>query len=182
MPEWCLLPRKLGRPTPNKYLWPFGWASPKRTARNWGWSISQEHMWDFFVLFCVRFYLFIFREGEGKEKERGRNISVREKHQSVASQRHPDWELNRWPFALWNDAQLTEPHWSGQNVFIFEWKHFQSTDTSSYLWNNSLNYLETSVFLRVFSTQMFLTLQGAITLLGPCYVLGDLKQFLVQRR
>ena len=32
-----------------------------------------------------------------KEKERERNIDVREKHQSVACCTHPDWGLNLQP-------------------------------------------------------------------------------------
>ena len=38
-------------------------------------------------------YLFLER-GEGREKERERDIGVREEHQSVASQMSPDWEPN----------------------------------------------------------------------------------------
>ena len=45
---------------------------------------------------CIRVflnYLFIFRE-KGREKERERNIDVREKHQSVASRLCTDQGLN----------------------------------------------------------------------------------------
>ena len=45
-------------------------------------------------LFKKRFYVFIFREMGGSEKERERNIDVREKHQSVASQMPPDQGSN----------------------------------------------------------------------------------------
>ena len=67
----------------------------------------------------------MFREGEGREQ----NINVR-KHQSVAFWRYPycipvgdqthnpgmchAQELNPWPFALWDDAQTTEPCRAGQ--------------------------------------------------------------------
>ena len=61
------------------------------------------------AIFFNRFYLFIFRE-KGKEKERKRNINVREIHQLVASYMptagdlahnpgmYPDWESNWLPF------------------------------------------------------------------------------------
>ena len=69
------------------------------------------------LLFKKRFYLFIFRVGE----ERQRNTNAQE-HRLVASPMPPtghlahnpgmcpDQELNPQPFALW---QPTEPHWSG---------------------------------------------------------------------
>ena len=71
--------------------------------------------------------------GEGREKERGRNIHVREKHWLVASRTLPDWdqicnpgtcpewELNPWPFHLGNTVQATEPHWSGLFHFFKLW-------------------------------------------------------------
>ena len=31
-----------------------------------------------------------------------------------------DWELNWWPFSLQDDAQPTEPHWSGQYQSLFK--------------------------------------------------------------
>ena len=59
-------------------------------------------------------YLFLERR-EGREKEREKNISVREKHGSVASSTCPNWdwacnpgtwpELNQQTFALQADAQ-----------------------------------------------------------------------------
>ena len=64
------------------------------------------------------------------EKERERNIDVREKHRSVASHmclnqgpnhnpgKSPEWELNQWSFALWDNAQPTEPHMSGLCFFF----------------------------------------------------------------
>ena len=59
------------------------------------------------------------------EEERRRNISVQEKHQSVASHTPPtgdlahnpgmcpDWESNWQPFGLRDDTHPTEPHQSG---------------------------------------------------------------------
>ena len=41
-------------------------------------------------------YLFLER-GEGKEKERERNIDVKEKHQLVSSHTGPYWGLNPQP-------------------------------------------------------------------------------------
>ena len=38
-----------------------------------------------------------FREGEGGERERKRNIDMREKHPLVASCTHPDWGPNLQP-------------------------------------------------------------------------------------
>ena len=60
--------------------------------------------------------------GIGKERER--NINVKEKHGLAASCTRPDPGLNFQPrhaqlrnqpepFALGDDAQPTEPHWSG---------------------------------------------------------------------
>ena len=77
------------------------------------------------ILIFKNMYLFLERR-EGREKERERNIDVREKHQSVYSHTcpnlgpglHPryvpDQELNRQPFALQDNAQPTESHPSGQ--------------------------------------------------------------------
>ena len=51
---------------------------------------------QFFIHLLKDFYLFL-EKGEGKKKERERNIDVREKHWSVASHTHPDWRLNLQP-------------------------------------------------------------------------------------
>ena len=65
------------------------------------------------------------------EKERERNINVREKHQLVTSLTHStwtpgcnpgmchDWESNWQPFTLREDAQPTEPCWPGQRELHF---------------------------------------------------------------
>ena len=71
--------------------------------------------------------LFIFRK-RGREGERGREILMWKKnidrlplaftparHQTLNPGMCPDWESNWWPFALWDDAQPTEPHQSGLN-------------------------------------------------------------------
>ena len=57
--------------------------------------ISASIMYTYF--FFKRLHLFIFRERERRAKERERNIDVREKHQSVASCRHPNQGLNLQP-------------------------------------------------------------------------------------
>ena len=56
------------------------------------------------------------------EKEKDRNIDVREIHPSVASRTPPtgdpacnpgmcpNWESNRWPFGSQASTQTTEPH------------------------------------------------------------------------
>ena len=72
--------------------------------------------------FCLRFYLFIFRE-RGREGER-----EGEKHQCVVASCAPptgeqacttddcpDWESNQWPFASQSGSQSTEPYQPGQN-------------------------------------------------------------------
>ena len=85
------------------------------------------------VLFCwfFKFYLFIFRERGGREKERERNINVWEKDQLVASCTPPtgdlahnpgmcpDWELNQWPFGLQANTQSTQPYQSGLKEIYF---------------------------------------------------------------
>ena len=92
----------------------------------WLWEISNcwasVCSWQVILFFKKRsIYLFLERR-EGREKERERNIDVREKHWSVASRLRTrpdnpgmcsDGESNRWPLTLWNDTQPTEPHWSG---------------------------------------------------------------------
>ena len=46
-------------------------------------------LWSLFLFI----YLFLERR-EGREKERKRNIDVREKYQSLASHMHPNWGPN----------------------------------------------------------------------------------------
>ena len=78
------------------------------------------------VHFLKRFFVFLLLErGEGREKKRERHSTVGEIQQSVASRTPPtgdlacnpgmcpDWESNQWPFSFGDDAQPTEPHWSG---------------------------------------------------------------------
>ena len=71
-------------------------------------GVNNRYTYNLYTLWCIcctsvkvfflRFYflieyykiLFIFRE-RGEERERERNVDVREKHRSVASCTHPDW-------------------------------------------------------------------------------------------
>ena len=73
------------------------------------------------ISFFLRFYFFLER-GEGREKERERNIHVWEIHQSVAPRTHltgdlahnpglcPDWESNQWSFSSKAGQHLI--HWA----------------------------------------------------------------------
>ena len=77
-------------------------------------------------------FIYFFRGGEGREKERGRNISVWEKHWLVASctpqsgdLAHnpgmcPDQELNQRPFSSLPNTQSTEPHQPGLKRIPFK--------------------------------------------------------------
>ena len=66
--------------------------------------------------------LFIYLEREeGKEKEREKHLLVAPHtppHQGIGPQpRHvTDQELNQQIFALWDNAQPTDPYWSGLHI------------------------------------------------------------------
>ena len=74
-------------------------------------------------------YLFLER-GEGREKEREKNIIVQEKHSLVASHTPPNgdlahnlgmcphWEKNQPPFGSQARVQSTEPHQPGWHLFF----------------------------------------------------------------
>ena len=85
----------------------------------------------FLKIFLNKFLnLFIFRyrgkererEGEKLRHVRGTSISCF-LHASQWGQAHnpgmcPDQESNQQPFALWDDAQPTQPHQSGLNYYL----------------------------------------------------------------
>ena len=92
----------------------------------------------FYCMFSITIYsphflkiLFIFWEGEGREKERERNIDVQEKRLSVAPHMpptgdlvrnpgmHPDQESNRQPFGSQTGAQSTDLHQPGHHLSPF---------------------------------------------------------------
>ena len=86
---------------------------------------------DFFFFPFLDFVYLLLERGEGKEKERERNIDVQEIHQLVASSTPPtgdlaqnpgmclDWELNQLSFGSQVGAQSIEPHQPGLDSFFF---------------------------------------------------------------
>ena len=78
------------------------------------------------------YFILILERRKGREKERERNISAREKRWSVAFCRCPDLgptsnpamypnrELNWQPLVLWRNAQPTEPPWPGPAPMPFK--------------------------------------------------------------
>ena len=86
---------------------------------------SASPLWDS-LQSSLRFYLFIFREGEGREKEKERNIDGRKKHQWLPLtcpllRTWPTteaWDSNWLPLGLQDDAQLTEPHQPGLSSYL----------------------------------------------------------------
>ena len=106
-------------------------------------SVFLSYVGTFFFL---RFHLFIFRE-MGREREREKNIDVRENHWSVASHMHPDqarthnpglypnWESN-WRlfcFAMGSQASHT-----GQGCYVGALKISMTYETqpSKYVMSN----------------------------------------------
>ena len=76
-----------------------------------------------YILFFKRFYLFNFRErvreGERGEKHWFKRLLL--VHAPTGDQTcNPDVGLDQkskwWPYALWDNAQPTEPHWSEQSL------------------------------------------------------------------
>ena len=101
-------------------------------------------------------YWFLERWG-GKEKERGRDINVQEKHRSIDSQTPPtgdpacnrgmcpDQESNRWPFGSQACAQSTEPHQPGQDVPLWH-KDYIELKTILFLQAQEKLYLSVKEF------------------------------------
>ena len=92
-------------------------------------SVAVSYTFFLVFIFFFKNLCYFLEMGEGREKERERNMDVWEKHWSVASHMPPtgdlsqnpgmcpDWELNQWPFGLQVSAQSTEPHQPGLSVF-----------------------------------------------------------------
>ena len=84
----------------------------------------------YFLFYFLKDFTYFLERGEGREKERERNIDVQEKHPSGASCRPPtgdlacnsgmgpDQESNLWPFSWQAGAQPTEPHQPGLNLLL----------------------------------------------------------------
>ena len=84
------------------------------------------------LYFFQRFYLFIYKEREGRKKERERNVNVWlpltcsplgtwPTTQGMC----PDWESNQWPFGLQTGTQSSDSHQPGCNILkkpkIYYW-------------------------------------------------------------
>ena len=94
------------------------------------------------IMFCV----FFLEKWEGEEREKARNINMREEHWLVAFQMYPDWdqthnlgmcpdwESNLWPIGSQDDAQ---PSHTSQGVFC----KFQRTSLALLLLNLPLGIL-----------------------------------------
>ena len=85
-------------------------------------------------------YLFLER-GEDRGKEREKHWCARETligcllHSPTGDLAQnpdmcPDWELNQWPFGLWDDMQPTEPH---ESILYFVFWHRFSLSHTRYL-------------------------------------------------
>ena len=97
--------------------------------------LPQKHrglMRTILNLFFKKDFIYLLLErGGGREKDRERNIDVRELHRSVASCTSPtgdlagnpgmcpDWESNWLPFGSQAGTQSADPHQPGLNLFLF---------------------------------------------------------------
>ena len=100
--------------------------------------------------FFLKDFIYLFLErGKRREKERERNIDLREKHQSVASRRPPagdlahnpgmcpDWESNQRPFSSQAGTQSTEPQQPGlTQLFLKSWQDLTERWSSEALISN----------------------------------------------
>ena len=87
--------------------------------------------------FFLKKILFLFRErGRGREREDEKHQCERETLIGCFSYMPqlrtkpaqlgicPDWESSHQPFALWDNAQPTEPHWSELDLIFSLWDNF----------------------------------------------------------
>ena len=109
--------------------------------------------WILVLGFFKKDYIYLLLErGEGREKERERNIIDQEKHRLVASNTPPtgdlacnpglcpDWESNHRPFSSQAGAQSTESHQAGQS-FICSAVFFSFIKKLTYdLYNFKMNF------------------------------------------
>ena len=51
-------------------------------------------------VFFFEDFIYLLERGEGRKKERERNIDVQETHSSVASATHPNWTSNLQPIGM----------------------------------------------------------------------------------
>ena len=93
-----------------------------------------------FVCFLKILFIYLFLEGgEGREKERERNINVwlPLAHPLLGDLfcnpgMCPDWESNQRPFGLQVSAQSTEPHWPGLKKTVLKGADIIRTTTKMY--------------------------------------------------
>ena len=83
---------------------------------NWDSHFGRQfgNFFSFFKLFLER--------GEGREKERERNVNVwlpPTGDLACNPGMCPDWKSNGWPFGLQDGTQSTEPHQPGPNAIDF---------------------------------------------------------------
>ena len=98
--------------------------SESRAVCAWGWNGRKGHeepqgVTDMYAI-SFKDFIYLFLVGGGRrEKERERNIHQLPLRYTPHWDRTcnpgtcPDWESNRRPFAFQDNAQSTEPHWSG---------------------------------------------------------------------
>ena len=63
--------------------------------------------------------LILERGGRREERERKRNIDVREKYRLFSSHLCPNWGLNPQPFGVRDNTQATEPPGLGSTVSLY---------------------------------------------------------------
>ena len=99
-------------------------------------------VYNVFLKLFKRFYLFVFREGEGREKELEKHWCVRDTSIGRLSQDPnrnpgmcPHWELNQRPFDSQAGTQLSEPLQARVNVFNIQIKWMQYWVVIDDLWS-----------------------------------------------